>query len=297
MTIVLAGGSGFLGRKLAKRLAAEGHRTITLTRRPSDAGNQIAWQPDGHAGSLPRHLDGADAIVNLAGEAIADQRWTSARKDALRRSRIFATRTLVRAIAECARPPRTFISGSAIGYYGPRGDEPVAESAPPGTDFLSRLCVEWEQEARPVESSSTRLAIVRTGLALDGGGGALKKMLWPFKLGLGTTIGSGDQYMPWIHADDWTAMVSWLIQNDRATGAFNATAPEPVTNRAFTHTLGRVLHRPAVFHAPAFLLQAALGEMASMLVDGQRVLPAAAEQLGFRFTYRTLEPALDSLNL
>jgi uncharacterized protein (TIGR01777 family) len=297
VTIVIAGGSGFLGQKLAKRLEAEGHRTITLSRRPSAEGNQIAWQPDGRAGALPRHLDGADAIVNLAGEGIADKRWTAARKEALRLSRIFSTRTLVRATAECARPPKTFISGSAIGYYGPRGDEPVAESTPQGTDFLARLCVDWELEARQVESRSTRLAIVRTGLALDRDGGALKKMLLPFKLALGATLGSGDQYMPWIHADDWTAMVSWLIQNDRATGAFNATAPEPVTNRTFTHTLGRVLHRPAVFHAPAFVLRAALGEMASMLVHGQRVVPAAAEKIGFRFAYRTLEPALESLNL
>ena len=149
-------------------------------------------------------------MVNLAGENIADKRWSAARKDALRSSRILATRTLVRAVPRCARPPRVFVSGSAIGYYGPHGDEPVTEATPPGTDFLARLCVEWEQEARMVESPSTRLAIVRTGLVLDQDGGALKKMLLPFKLGLGATLGSGDQYMPWIHVDDWTAMVSWL---------------------------------------------------------------------------------------
>ena len=297
MTIVLAGGSGFLGRKLAKRLEAEGHRTITLTRRPSGDGNEIAWQPDGSPGALPRHLDGVDAIVNLAGEGIADKRWSAARQESLRNSRVLATRTLVSAIADCARPPKVLISGSAIGYYGPHGDEPVTESTPPGAGLLSRICVEWEEEARQVDASSTRLAIVRTGIALDRDGGALKKMLLPFTLGLGAAIGSGDQYMPWIHAADWTAMVSWLIQNDRARGAFNATAPEPVVNRTFTRTLGRVLHRPALFRAPAFVLYAALGEMASMLVEGQRVLPAAAEQLGFRFTYRTLEPALESLNL
>ena len=197
-----------MGRKLAQRLATDGHTAITLSRRPSGAGNQIAWQPDGNADALMRHFDGVDAIVNLAGEGIADKRWTSARKDALRNSRILSTRTLVRAVANCARPPKVFISGSAIGYYGPRGDEPVTESTPPGDDFLARLCVEWEQEARKVESPSTRLAIVRTGLALDRDGGALKKMLLPFKLGLGATLGSGDQYMPWIHAADWTALVS-----------------------------------------------------------------------------------------
>ena len=173
----------------------------------------------------------------------------------------------MRAVAACAHPPRVFISGSAIGYYGPHGDEPITESTPAGSDFLARLCVEWEAEARNVESHATRLVIVRTGLPLARDGGALAKMLLPFKLGLGATLGSGDQFMPWIHVDDWTAMVSWLIQNDRAAGAFNATAPAPVTNRTFTRTLGRVLHRPAILHAPAFVLRAALGEMASMLVD------------------------------
>jgi uncharacterized protein (TIGR01777 family) len=296
VTIVLAGGSGFLGRKLAKRLESEGHRTITLSRHPS-AGNQIPWQPDGSAGELPRHIDGVDAIVNLAGESVFGLRWTAAKKAAIANIRILSTRTLARAIAACAHPPRIFISGSGIGYYGAHGDEAVTESTPPGSDFLAGLCVEWEGEARLVESASTRVAIVRTGLPLDGDGGALAMMLLPFKLGLGATVGPGTQFMPWIHINDWTAMVSWLITNDRAAGVFNATAPEPVTNRTFTRTLGRVLHRPAVLFAPAFVLHAGLGEMASMLVYGQRALPASAEQLGFTFAYRTLEPALASLNL
>ena len=294
MTIVLAGGSGFLGRKLARRLEGEGHNTITLTRRPSGARGQVGWRPDGTAGDLARHLEGVDALVNLAGEGIADKRWTAARKKALRDSRILSTRTLARAIGECTRPPRVFVSGSGVGYYGAHGDEPVTETASPGTDFLARLCVEWEQEARQAASSSTRVVIVRSGLALAGDGGALAKMLLPFKLGLGATLGSGKQYFPWIHADDWTAMASWLIQNEQARGDFNATAPEPVTNRELTKTLGRVLHRPAVLVAPAFALRAALGELATSLLEGQRVLPAHAEQLGFRFTYRTLQPALQS---
>lgn len=297
MTIVIAGGSGFLGSKLAKRLESEGHRVITLSRRPSGGGNEIAWQPDGNAGALPRHLEGVDAIVNLAGEYMAGKRWTTARKAALKNSRILSTRTVVRAIAACAHPPKVFINGSAIGYYGPRGDEPVTESTPAGSDFLAGLCVEWEAEARNVEPDATRLVIVRTGLPLDRNEGVLAKMLLPFKLCLGATVASGDQFMSWIHVDDWTAMVAWLIENDRAAGVFNAAAPGPVTNRTFTQALASVLHRPAILHAPAFALRAALGEMASMLIHGQRVLPAAAEQLGFRFTYRTLGPALESLNL
>jgi uncharacterized protein len=297
VTIVIAGGSGFLGRKLAARLESEGHRVITLTRRPSGEEGQVAWQPDGEPGALPRHLDGTDAVVNLAGEGVADKRWTVARKEQLRTSRILSTRTLARAVTLCARPPKVFVSGSGKDYYGCRDAAPVSETAEPGSDFLARLCVEWEQEARMVESPSTRLAIVRTGLALDRDGGALAKMLLPFKLGLGATLASGDQCMSWIHVDDWTAMVSWLIRDDRASGAFNATAPAPVTNRAFTRTLGRVLHRPAVLHAPGFVLRAALGEIATVLIGGQSAVPAHAERLGFRFTHRALEPALESLNL
>jgi uncharacterized protein (TIGR01777 family) len=296
LRVVIAGGSGFLGRNLARRLEAAGHQPVILTRRPTGP-HQVHWQPNGSTDGLERLLDGVDAMVNLAGEGIADKRWTPARKEAIRRSRIAATRTLVRAISGCATPPRVFISGSAIGYYGSHGDEAVIESTPPGSDFLARVCVDWEQEARALNMASTRLAIVRTGLAVGKDGGALARMLLPFKLGLGGTVGSGEQYMPWIHVDDWCAMVMWLIENDRASGAFNATAPEPVTNRAFTRTLARVLGRPAIFRVPAFVLQLALGEMSSMLLTGQRVLPAFAEQHGFVFSYRTLEPALRSLHL
>jgi len=294
VTVVIAGGSGFLGRKLTKWLESAGHAVRILTRTPSGP-RDIKWSPDGSAGELRRDLQAADAIVNLAGEGVADRRWTAARKAALRSSRTLSTQTLVRAIAQCAAPPKVFVSASAVGYYGPRGAEPITEAAEAGTDFLARLCVEWEEEARKAASPSTRLAIVRTGLPLDPGGGALGKALLPFKLGLGATLGSGDQFMPWIHADDWASMIAWLIQNDRASGAFNASAPAPVTNRDFARTLGRVLNRPAILHAPAFALQAVLGEVATILTTGQRVLPAYAEELGFRFTYRTLEPALRSL--
>lgn len=271
---------------------------LNLTRSPRpDRPGDIAWQPDGSPGQLSTQLEDVDAVVNLAGENIAATFWSVARKARLRESRLLATRTIVRAIAACARPPKVLISGSAVGYYGAHGDETVTERTPPGSDFLAQLCVDWEQEARAGASPKTRLALVRSGVVLGADGGALKKMILPFKLGLGATLGSGDQYMPWIHVDDWVAMVTWLAGADRAMGAFNATAPSPVTNRGFTRTMGRVLRRPAVFHAPAFVLKIALGEMAGMLLTGQRVVPAAAEELGFRFTYRELEPALRSLNL
>lgn len=297
-TIVLAGGSGFLGSKLRAQLERDGHRVLNLTRSPrAGHAGDVAWQPDGNAGQLSAHLEGAAAVVNLAGENLAGTFWSEGRKAQLRNSRLLATRTLVGAIDGCTLPPRTLISASAVGYYGPHGNELVTERTPPGSDFLARLCVDWEQEARAGASAATRLAIVRSGLVLDAAGGALKKMLLPFKLGLGAALGSGDQYMPWIHVDDWVAMVAWLIGSDRATGVFNATAPAPVTNRDFTRTLGRVLRRPAVFSAPAFVLKIGLGEMAGLLLTGQRVLPAAAEELGFRFAHRELEPALRSLNL
>jgi uncharacterized protein (TIGR01777 family) len=210
---------------------------------------------------------------------------------------VLATRSLVRTIAACRRPPGVFINGSAVGYYGPHDDEAVTEATPAGVDFLAGVCVDWEGEAQAAASAGTRLAIMRSGLVLDRREGALAKMLLPFRLGLGATLGSGRQYMPWIHVDDWCAMVQWAIANPQASGPFNATAPEPETNRTFTRTLARVLGRPAVFHAPAFVLRAALGKLSSVLLTGQRAIPARAEQLGFRFTHRALESALRSLQL
>jgi uncharacterized protein (TIGR01777 family) len=296
MTIVLAGGSGFLGGKLAARLQHDRHRVVILTRRPRQGSEtDVAWHPDGSAGSLAGHLDGVDAVVNLAGEGIADRRWSAARKAAIRNSRLMATRTLVRAMATCQTPPRVLVSASGVGYYGPRGDEPVTETTPPGADFLARLCVEWEEEARAAEGPATRVAMVRSGLVLDAKGGALPRMLPPFRLGLGATIGSGRQVMPWIHVADWVSLVLWLIQSDRGAGAFNATAPQPVSNRDFTKTLGRVLRRPAVLPAPAFVLKLALGEMSYLLITGQRAIPARAEELGFKFSFRALEPALQDI--
>jgi uncharacterized protein (TIGR01777 family) len=295
--VLIAGGTGFLGRKLGWTLRQAGHAVSTLTRRAATSSDQITWQPDGTPGTLPLHLEGVDVVVNLAGESIAGRRWTPARKELLHTSRILPTRTLARAIAQCGRPPRIFISASGVGYYGPHGDEPVIESTPPGTDFLARLCVEWEQEARAIEGTTTRLAIVRSGLVFDRGEGALKQMVLPFKMGGGAILGSGEQYMPWIHIDDWTALVAWLIDTAAAEGAFNATSPGPVTNRTFTRTLAKVLRRPAIVRAPAFVLRLALGELSDALLTGQRALPAHAEHLGFAFTYRTLEPALESLRL
>lgn len=294
MRVLIAGGSGFLGQKLAIRLRAEGHQVQILTRRSSSS-DAITWNPDGTPGALAQHLDGADVVVNLAGETLAKWPWTAQRMDAIRTSRVLSTRTIATAIVQCTRPPSVFVSASGVGYYGPHDDEPITESSPPGTDFLARVCVEWEREARAAQSAVTRLCLVRTGLPLSISGGALPVMLLPFKFGVGGTVGSGRQYLPWIHLDDWTSMVMWMMTSDQAAGAFNASAPEPVTNREFARIVGRVLRRPAVLPAPAFAVRLALGEMSTLLLNGQRALPDHAGQLGFRFSHRALEPALKSL--
>jgi uncharacterized protein (TIGR01777 family) len=299
MTIILAGGSGFLGRALHRHLTAAGHAVIVLSRHAASHAGQVQWQPDGSSGTWARALIGADAIVNLAGESIAGKRWTAARKQILRTSRVLPARSIARALAELPARPRILVTGSAIGYYGAHGDEAVTEATPPGTDFLARLCVEWEQEAAAAASSTTQVALVRTGIVLHPAGGALKPMLLPFRYGVGGPLGTGRQYWSWIHLADWVALVAWLATAAApVTGqvtAWNATAPTPVTNAEFARVLGRVLHRPAAIPTPVFALLLALGEFSSALTTGARVLPARAERAGYQFRYTALEPALRDL--
>ena len=314
MIIVLAGGSGFLGRALHAHFSAAGHTVRTLTRRPRPGvRDEVAWQPDGSIGPWAAALHDADVVVNLAGEGIADKRWTDARKDALRTSRILPGRSLAKALAASPSRPRTLITSCAIGYYGARGDEPITEETPPANDFLATLCVDWEREATAAATPLTHVAIVRTGIVLHPDGGALKSMLTPFRLGVGGPMGTGRQYMSWVHLEDWVALIGWLATSRPAvpagtaptavgpgtappnTSVWNATAPGPVTNAEFARVLAGVLGRPAVIPAPAFGLKLLLGEFANFLLTGARVLPAAAERAGFRFRYRELEAALRSL--
>lgn len=294
--IVVAGGSGFLGTALRARLREDGHAVANLTRRPTPtAPDDVAWTADGTAsGPWARAIDGADAVVNLAGEGIADRRWDDERKRALRTSRVLATRSIVAAIDQAAAPPRVLVNASGIGYYGDRGDEVVTESTPPGEDFLAKLCVEWESEAEQA-SSVTRVALVRSGLVMHPDGGALGRMLLPFKLGVGGPLGPGRQYVPWIHRDDWVDLVRWLIGEQAARGAFNVSAPEPVTNTQFARALGRALGRPAILPAPGFALRLMFGEMADLLLTGQRAVPARAVEMGFKFRFAKLEEALRDL--
>jgi hypothetical protein len=298
MRIVIAGGSGFLGRALGEALARDGHEIVSLSRRAagSDARSRmVTWTPDGTVGAWKSEIDGAGAVVNLAGESIAARRWTDAQKRRILDSRVLATRSLVNAINSATRPPAVLVSGSAVGYYGPLGDEIASEDQPAGSDFLARVCTQWEAEAQAT-AAPTRLACIRTGLVLDRDGGALPKMLPPFWFGMGGPVGSGRQYWPWIHRSDWIDLVRWAIVSPPASGPLNASAPRPVTNADFARALGRALHRPAFMPAPAFAMKLALGEMADgLLLSGQRAVPARAEQLGFTFRYPQLDDALRAI--
>lgn len=291
MRVVVAGGSGFLGQALVAALSAAGHDVSILTRKARTR-DDIVWQPDdGEAGPWARALIGVDAVVNLAGEGLADARWTPARKQALIDSRVKATAALVDAVLGLPRPPRVFVSGSGVGIYGPRGDEYLTEVTPAGTDFVATMAVAWERAAAPV-AARCPLVVLRTSLVLGRGGGALPRMLLPFKLGVGGRLGSGRQWMSWIHLEDWVGLTVRLIDQPDAAGPFNMAAPGPVRNEDFTKALGRVLHRPAMLPVPAFALKIALGEMSDMLLTGQRAMPAKADAIGFRFRYPRLDEAL-----
>jgi len=286
MKIVVAGGTGFIGEPLVRRLLARGGDVAVLTRHPAKvrAGRPLPWEAAGEAAS-------ADVVINLAGENVGGGRWTEERKKRIIASRVDATNALVEAVNSRPDPRRIFINASAVGYYGLRGDETLDETAPPGEGFLAEVVKRWEELARRAEGAA-RVVILRFGVVL-GPGGALGKMLLPFKLGLGGPIGSGRQWMSWVDRDDVLRMIEWAIDQQSATGIYNVTAPTPATNREFTRALGRALHRPAFMPMPAFALRIALGEMADeILLGGQRVVPARAAAEGFSFAYPELDAAL-----
>lgn len=296
MRVFITGGTGFLGRPLCAALVRAGHTVTVLSRAPSGVTNLCGAEVKSFA-SLDAWTPEItfDAVINLAGAAILDARWSESRKRLLRDSRITLTDALVRRIAASDRKPAVLLSGSAIGFYGDRGDLVVDEHGPAGTDFTARLCADWETAARQATAFGVRVCLLRTGLVLHPENGILGRMLLPFRLGLGGQLGTGNQWMSWIHRDDWIALALRLLADASATGAFNLTAPAPVTNTAFTQLLGCVLNRPVPFVAPAFLLRAALGERAQLLLASQRALPRKAESLGFTFAYPALESALRAL--
>ena len=301
MKILMTGATGLIGRQLCAQLAqqaGEGHSITVLSRRVESAKSvahqaAFAWQPE--AGLPPMAaLEGVEAVIHLAGEPVA-QRWSPEIKRRIRDSRVLATRNLVQAMSQLARPPKVLVSGSAVGLYGNRGDERLTESAKQGQGFLTDVCVEWESEALKAESFGTRVALIRTGVVLDPAGGALKTMLPAFNFGIAGKLGNGRQWFPWIHHDDILSLLRWALMNDQARGAFNGVAPNPVTNEEFTKELAAALNRPALIPVPKFALNILFGEMASVMLASQRVVPQAALNAGFTFRFPQLREALQDL--
>ncbi|HEV7766949.1 MAG TPA: TIGR01777 family oxidoreductase [Thermoanaerobaculia bacterium] len=293
MKIVIAGGSGFLGAPLVQRLTSRGNDVVVLSRDPSRVrvGRALLWDARSQ-GAWSDEAATADVVINLAGENIGDSRWTEARKKRMVASRLDATGAIVEALRRDPSRARTLINASAVGYYGDRGEEVLDENSARGEGFLAELVEKWEHAAREAESIS-RLVILRFGVVLDRSGGALKKLLLPFRLGVGGPIGSGEQWMSWIDREDSLRAVEWSIDQELARGPYNVTSPEPVRNRDFARSLGRVLHRPSILPAPAFALRLALGQMADeALLASQRVVPHRAEAQGFTFARPSVDEAL-----
>jgi uncharacterized protein (TIGR01777 family) len=303
MKIIIAGGSGFLGSPLAEMYAEDGHDVRVLTRslEPGDMRHdpgtgvpgitRVGWAADGNTGPWAAVVEGADAVINLSGESLAAKRWSAEAKKRFRESRILATRSLAVAILAAKVPPAVLVSGSAVGFYGPSEGQPLTESDPAGTDFLAQLCSDWEQEARKAERPGTRVVLLRTGIVLERSGGALPEMMRPFRFFVGGPIGSGRQYVSWIHRLDWIEIVRWIVLTPAVSGPVNATAPHPVTNRHLSRALGRAMHRPSLLPAPGFAVKIVVGEFADSILTGQCVLPARAQKNGYHFRYPEIEQA------
>ena len=289
MNVTVTGASGLIGTKLVERLRARGDEVTTLSRNPSTPG-AVRWLPEQEPAPKAA-LDGADAVVHLAGENVA-QRGSDDAKRRIRGSRELGTRNLVAGIEAAEPRPRVLVSSSAVGIYGPHGAEELDENTPAGSDFLAEVCVIWEREAQKATALGLRVVNVRTGVMLDQGGGALAKMLPFFKLGVGGPVAGGDQYLPWIHVDDVVGLYLAALDDDRYEGPLNATAPTPVTNKAFSKALGRALHRPAFAPVPGFAIHILYGEMAEIVTKGQRVLPRKAQEHGYAFAHPDLDEAL-----
>lgn len=298
MKLVVTGASGFIGSALSARLLEDGHALTLLTRSapPSASLNNKRWHhwTPGAAGEWEKAIDGCDGIINLAGEPIASKRWSAHRKEKISLSRLGATSALVDAIARGAARPKFLINASAVGFYGDRGDAIVTEESAAGHGFLSHVCQQWESEALKAERLGCRVVLLRTGIVLGPKGGALEQMLAPFRFFLGGSLGNGSQWMPWIHIEDEVGLIRFLMENEQARGPVNATAPNPVTNKEFSKALGKLLKRPCWLGVPAFALRGVLGEMADLLLSGQRVMPAAAARLDYQFRFPTLSTALEN---
>jgi uncharacterized protein (TIGR01777 family) len=297
MRIFLTGGTGLIGCRLVRRLRERNDQIVLLSRRPQAAQErfgsecQVVEGDPTQAGSWMDAVKSCDAVINLAGESVFGRRWSAAFKELLRESRLRITDNVVKSLAGSATC-RTLVNASAIGYYGMLGDEPVSENAPPGSDVLARLCVDWEAEARQAEAQGVRVACVRIGVVLDKDGGALQQLLKPFKMFVGGPVGSGRQWVSWIHHADVVGILLLALDNAQATPALNGTATNPVTNKELSKALGRALHRPSILPMPGFALRVLLGESAGLITSGQRVLPSKALELKYTFQFPTIDSAL-----
>jgi uncharacterized protein len=296
MNILITGGTGFIGSALTKELVSQGAAVTVLSRKPAQVSAICGQKVRGLANLQElNEEDTFDVIINLAGAGIFDWRWTSARKLLLRDSRMGLTAELLNAIKRMQVKPGLLISGSAIGYYGNQADRQLTEQTTPITDFSQKLCADWENAALQAQSSGVRVCLIRTGLVLAKGGGLMQRMLLPFQLGLGGRLGDGQQWMSWIHRDDWIKIALTMIDNPSMSGAYNATAPNPVTNAEFTQTLARCVKRPALLPIPGVILKVVLGEMAELVLGSQRVLPERLLEQGFQFDHACLENALQEI--
>ncbi len=300
MKVLVTGGTGLLGRELCKRLAADGHELVLLTRRPKNAeellpaARAFRWDPEVEP-SPAEAWEGVDAVVHLAGEPVADARWTTEQKRRIRDSRVIGTQNLIAGIKGLSSKPKVLVSASAVGYYGSRGDELLLENSAPGTGFLSETCIDWENQATRAQEFGLRVVRVRIGVVLSPEGGAMKTMMTPFKLGLGGRLGPGTQWFPWIHIDDIVGIINFALKNDAISGPVNGAAPGIVDNDQFTRAFAGALNRPVFFPVPEFALRIMMGEMADVVLNSQKVAPKAALDAGYQFRFPELKDALKNL--
>jgi uncharacterized protein len=301
MRVIITGGTGLIGSALAKNLSKDGHEVIILSRQPekykgSLSANVLTTRWNAVDSDGWEHLaNGVNAIVNLAGENLSSGRWNQEQKQRFRNSRLNAGEAIVDAVKKVSIKPGVIIQASAVGYYGPTGDEIIQEDNPPGQDFLAKLCLEWEASTAPVDEMGVRRAIIRTGIPLTTKGGVLPRFLLPSRLFVGGPLGTGDQWFPWLHIKDQVRAILFLIENKVLSGPFNLSAPYPVTNRQFAQNLGQVLNRPSFMRVPSLALKILFGEMATIILDGQRVVPKRLQEAGFEFLFKKVKPALRDL--